>query len=81
MNLFLLLPAFILIALIVGVTYFVTKLQSWKALPVQEQAAQACPHCQSSEVQESGLWGANSMERVFRCAACQQKRFRNDLPD
>lgn len=85
MTFFLILPALILIALIVGVTYFVTKLQNWKALPTQ-QAYQArygalCNHCQGEQRQEYGLWGKDSHERIYDCASCHTKLYRNELTD
>lgn len=76
-----LLPIAALTALIVGVTYFVGKLQRWKALPTQAQSPSTCSQCQSTQTIEKGLWGANSLERVFYCAQCHHRRFRNDLPD
>lgn len=86
MSVLLALPLFMLIALIVGVTYFVGKLQAWKDLPtqasfVEKHPDQSCPKCQSLERSDKGLWGVESLERIFACAQCHTKLYRNELTD
>lgn len=75
-----LLPFAAIFLLFAGITYFVTKLNAWKALP-EFKSDSKCQTCGSNDLSERGLWGKESLERIYYCNACAAPAFRNKLPD
>lgn len=89
MNWLALIPFFLLTALFVGMTYFVVKLMRWQKFPTIAQYLEQhpenktangvkCNTCGSEDLKETGLWGNESRERSFICAACKATVYRGE---
>lgn len=74
------LPFAAIFLMFTGMTYYITKLNNWKALP--EYSANAlCTQCESANLTEQPLWGKGSIELVYVCQDCHSKVYKNTLPD
>lgn len=80
MSFAVLLPFFAVFLMFFGMSYFVFKLKRWKALPVAPENLE-CSACGSHSISEQGLWGKDSLERVYICQDCSTHLFKNQLPD
>lgn len=89
MNLLALAPIIILSILLFGMTYFVVKIMNWQKLPTIDQYLEQHPNnktesgvkcnaCRADAIEETGLWGNESRERVFVCTSCNAKVYRSE---
>lgn len=89
MTAFALLPLAVLFALFFGMTYYVSKIMKWQRIPTiakyleehpDSKAADGvkCVPCNSDSIQEKGLWGDKSRERIFVCTACNTTLYRSE---
>lgn len=89
MTWFALVPLAVLIALFVGMTYYVFKIMQWQDIMTYEKYLIAYPDhqtdtgircfsCSKDKVVEQGLWSAKSRERVFVCSHCDTTLYRSD---